>query len=49
MIIRNENEKDYKKIYPLIKKAFDTAEHKDGNEQDLAEALRRRTEFPRRI
>lgn len=49
MIIRNENEKDYKKIYQLIKKAFETAEHKDGNEQDLAEALRRRTEFPHRI
>lgn len=37
MIIHNENENDYKKIYQLIKKAFETAEHKDGNEQDLAE------------
>lgn len=45
MIIRNENEKDYKKIYPLIKKAFETAEHKDGNEQDLAEALRKGSSF----
>lgn len=45
MIIRNENEKDYKKIYQLIKKAFETAEHKDGNEQDLAEALRKGSSF----
>lgn len=36
MIIRKESKADYEKIYQLIKKAFETAEHRDGNEQDLA-------------
>lgn len=41
MLIRQEEEKDFEKIYKLIKEAFATAEHADGNEQDLVEALRK--------
>lgn len=45
LIIRRETEKDYKEVYDLIKAAFESAEHKDGNEQDLAEALRKSDAF----
>lgn len=38
--IRQENIKDYKEVYNVIKTAFETAEHSDGNEQDLVVALR---------
>lgn len=38
--IRQENKKDYKEVYNVIKTAFETAEHCDGNEQDLVVALR---------
>lgn len=38
--IRKECPKDYKDIYELIKLAFATAEHSDGDEQDLATNLR---------
>ena len=41
MFIRQETEKDYKEVYQLVKEAFATAEHADGNEQDLVEALRK--------
>lgn len=41
MLIRQETVKDYEEIYKLIKDAFATAEHADGNEQDLAAALRK--------
>ena len=41
MRIRPEQCDDYEKIYLLIKEAFATAEHADGNEQDLVVALRK--------
>ena len=40
MLIRQETSNDYNDVYNLIKEAFATAEHSDGNEQDLVEALR---------
>lgn len=40
MLIRQEMEKDFDKVYKLTKDAFATAEHADGNEQDLVVALR---------
>ena len=40
MIIRQEETKDYKAVYRVVKSAFDSAEHSDGNEQDLVNALR---------
>ncbi|MCL1901438.1 MAG: GNAT family N-acetyltransferase [Firmicutes bacterium] len=41
MTIRTEKEADYKKIYELVKRAFETAKVSDGDEQDYVEALRR--------
>lgn len=41
MIIRNEEEKDFKEVYTLVKKSFANAEHTDGNEHDLVEKLRK--------
>lgn len=41
MIIRKEEVKDHNEVYSLIKRAFSFAEHADGNEQDLAAALRK--------
>lgn len=38
--IRPETEKDYDEIYDLIKTAFETADVKDGDEQDFAVGLR---------
>lgn len=40
MLIRQERTEDYKTVYALILQAFETAEHRDGNEQDLVAALR---------
>lgn len=40
MIIRKEEIKDYETVYSVVKRAFDSAEHADGNEQDLVNALR---------
>lgn len=45
MLIREETEKDYKIVYDVVKAAFDSAEHADGNEQDLVEALRKSDAF----
>lgn len=45
MIIRQEIKNDYKKVYSLVKSAFETAEHSDGNEQDLVNALRNSDAF----
>lgn len=45
MIIRQEAEKDYHDIYRLIIEVFKTAEHADGNEQDLVNALRKSDAF----
>ncbi len=39
-MIRQATEKDYKVIYDVVKTAFASAEHADGNEQDLVNALR---------
>lgn len=45
MLIRHETSKDYEEIYELIAEAFATAEHADGNEQDLVVALRKGTAY----
>lgn len=45
MLIRQETESDYDKVYELIKEAFENAEHSDGNEHDLAVALRKSEAF----
>ncbi|MFV0503011.1 MAG: GNAT family N-acetyltransferase [Lachnospirales bacterium] len=41
MVIQSEEEKDCEEIYDVVKIAFSTAEHTDGNEQDLVIDLRR--------
>lgn len=43
--IRQENENDFDIIYNLIKEAFKTAEHRDGNEQELVSKLRKSNNF----
>ena len=40
VIIRQEEFKDHPAVYAVIKSAFAGAAHADGNEQDLASALR---------
>lgn len=45
MLIRQENNKDFDQVYSVVKKAFQTAEHSDGNEQDLVVALRKSDAF----
>lgn len=45
MIIRQETPADYKCVYELIKNAFSTAEHADGNEHNLVTALRKGASF----
>ena len=45
MIIREENPKDYNEIYWVVKSAFKSAEHSDGNEQDLVGELRNGTAY----
>ena len=45
LTIRQENKNDYEEIYNVIKTAFETAEHSDGNEQDLVVALRKSDNF----
>lgn len=39
-IVRQIAETDYSAVYKLIKTAFETAEHRDGDEQDFAVNLR---------
>ena len=41
MIIRQEHNKEFHSIYALVKAAFESAEHADGNEPDLVNALRK--------
>lgn len=41
MYIRKETPNDYPAVYLVIKSAFESAEHADGNEQDLVVALRK--------
>ena len=43
--IRQENEKDYEEVYKVVKTAFETADHSDGNEQDLVVSLRKSENF----
>lgn len=38
--VRQTNAADYSSLYNLIKTAFETAEHRDGDEQDFAVRLR---------
>ena len=43
--IRQEKIKEYEEVYHVIKTAFETAEHSDGNEHDLVVALRKSNNF----
>lgn len=43
--IRQENIEDYEEVYQVIKTAFETAEHSDGNEHDLVVTLRNSNSF----
>lgn len=45
MHIRQEQPADRDAVYRVIRSAFANAEHRDGNEQDLAAALRRSGAF----
>lgn len=38
--IRQEKPKDYDAVYNVVKAAFESADHADGNEADLVKALR---------
>lgn len=40
MLIRKEIKRDFNEVYQVVKTAFETAEHSDGNEHDLVVALR---------
>lgn len=43
--IRQENKKDYEEVYNVVKMAFESAKHSDGNEQDLVVDLRKSKNF----
>lgn len=43
--IRREIELDYTEVFNVIKKAFENAEHSDGNEQNLVTKLRKSSSF----
>lgn len=45
MIIRQERSSDIAEIYNVVKQAFASAEHKDGNEQELVNALRKSSSY----
>ena len=45
MQIRREEKRDYDAVYALVKEAFSTAMHSDGNEHDLVAALRHSDAF----
>lgn len=45
LIVRQENKHDYEEVYNVLKTAFETAEHSDGNEQDLVVDLRKSDNF----
>ena len=45
MHIRKETATDYEAVYAVVKRAFESAEHADGNEQDLVNALRKGDAF----
>ena len=40
VIIRKEQAVDYDEVYQVVRTAFESAEHSDGNEHDLVNALR---------
>ena len=40
MMIRAERQVDHDAVREVVRSAFETAEHSDGNEQDLVDALR---------
>lgn len=44
-MIRQERTEDYETVYDVIKEAFDSAEHADGNEPELVNALRKGNGF----
>ena len=41
MLVRKEEPQDYEIVYSVVKAAFESAEHADGNEHDLVNALRK--------
>lgn len=41
MVIRREEATDHSTVYFLVKRAFETAEHTDGSEHNLVNALRK--------
>ena len=45
MLVRQEKPEDYEEIYAVVKSAFESAEHSDGNEQDLVKKLRKSSAF----
>ncbi len=45
MIIRQEEPRDYVEVESLVKAAFETAEHTDGNEHNLVAKLRKSDGF----
>ena len=45
LVIRQETAPDHAAVYQLVKEAFASAEHCDGNEQDLVSALRASSAF----
>ena len=45
LVIREETPADREKMYELIKRAFASAEHSDGSEQDLVNKLRESESF----
>lgn len=45
MIIRQEDKGDYDEVYALVKEAFSNADHSDGNEHELVNALRKSDAF----
>ena len=45
LIIREETALDHEAVYDVVKRAFESAEHSDGNEQYLVAALRKSAAF----
>lgn len=43
--VRQETEADWPSVYDVVQTAFASAEHKDGNEQDVVNALRKSVAF----
>lgn len=45
MYIREENHRDFESVYTLVQQAFKSAEHRDGDEQNLVNRLRKTAAF----